>query len=58
VVERLGHRRLGLEPAQVRGWLESLALANVRVEAAERRRGNPFVVLVAAGHKPAPGGPA
>jgi ArsR family transcriptional regulator len=49
VEERLGHRRRGLEPQVARGWLDALGLEDVRVEAAERRRGNPFVVLIASG---------
>lgn len=58
VEERLGHRRRGLEPALVRGWFEALGLEDVRVEGAERRRGNPFVVLLASGTKPRAGAPA
>lgn len=53
VRERLGHRRLGLAPAVLERWLADAGLVERRVEAAERRRGNPFTVLMGVGARPA-----
>lgn len=53
VVERLGHRRLGIAGDDACAWLKEAGLAPVRWEEAARRRGNPFTVLVASGKKPA-----
>jgi SAM-dependent methyltransferase len=47
VRERLGHRRLGLAPETLAAWLAAAGFVDVQVEALERRRGNPFVVLCA-----------
>ncbi len=51
VVERLGHRWLGFDEDRVAVWLSEAGLVEVRIEEAARRRGNPFVVLVASGVK-------
>jgi SAM-dependent methyltransferase len=53
VRERLGDRWLGFDDATLAGWLRDAGLADVRVEAGARLRGNPFTVLVASGAKPA-----
>jgi len=52
VVERLGHRRLGLSGEEVERWMAEAGLEDVRWEEAARRRGNPFTVLVASGTRP------
>lgn len=53
VRERLGHLRQGVAPQRLASWLAAAGLAGVRVEAAARRRGDPFVVLVGSGRRPA-----
>lgn len=55
VVERLGHRGLGMAGDEVCAWLADAGLASVRWEEAARRRGNPFTVVVASGRKPGEG---
>jgi ArsR family transcriptional regulator len=47
VRDRLGHRRLGCSPDEVTAWLEAAGFRRVRVEETDRRRGNPFRVLIA-----------
>lgn len=58
VRERLGHRRQGTRPEQLRAWLAGAGLVPTRIEAAQRRRSTPFVVLLAAATKPAATTPA
>jgi len=55
VVERLGHRRLGIGGDEAEGWLREAGLESVRWEEAARRRGNPFTVVVASGRQPREG---
>jgi len=52
VFERFGHRRLGFTPDELTALLLAAGFEIGTVEAAERRRGNPFVVLMAAARKP------
>ncbi|MFM8980606.1 MAG: metalloregulator ArsR/SmtB family transcription factor [Planctomycetia bacterium] len=52
VRERLGHRRQGTRPEQLRAWLTGAGLLPTRIEAAQRRRSTPFVVLLGAASKP------
>ncbi len=51
VLERWGHRRLGFTQDELGALLEGAGLEILRLEAAERRRGNPFVVLMAAAQR-------
>jgi ArsR family transcriptional regulator len=53
VRERMGHRRQGVAAETLAAWLEAAGLGEVRVEPADRRRGDPFVVLIGSGRKPA-----
>jgi len=57
VLESLGHRRLGFTPDELGALLAEAGFEPARVEAAPRRRGNPFVVLMACALK-AEGSPA
>ena len=52
VLERFGHRRLGFTPDELAEVLLEAGFEIGTVAAAERRRGNPFVVLMAAARKP------
>lgn len=55
VRERLRHCRQGTRPEQLRGWLAGAGLVPTRIEAVQRRRGTPFVVLLGVATKAAAG---
>jgi SAM-dependent methyltransferase len=52
VCERLGHRRQGVAAETLADWLRGAGLQDVRAEPADRRRGDPFVVLIGSGRRP------
>ncbi len=52
VLERWGHRRLGLAPRTLARWLTAAGLVRVGTGPAGRRRGQPFVVLIGSGERP------
>jgi ArsR family transcriptional regulator len=53
VRSRFGDRRLGFAPGELEALLAGAGLVHVRVTTGSGRRGDPFVVLVASGAKPA-----
>ncbi|PYR72655.1 MAG: hypothetical protein DMF86_22940 [Acidobacteria bacterium] len=52
VRDRLGDRTLGFEPDELKRLLADAGLQHVKVTTGSRRKGDPFVVLIASGMKP------
>jgi SAM-dependent methyltransferase len=52
VRDRLGDRRLGFEPDELKRLLANAGLQHVKLTIGSRRKGDPFVVLIASGIKP------
>src|SRR5438128_397192 len=52
VRDRLGDRTLGFEPDVLKRLLADAGLQHVKVTTGSRRKGDPFVVLIASGMKP------
>lgn len=55
VRDTLGDRSLGFSEAQLRRLMVDAGLTDVRMSVGASKAGDPFAVLVALGHKPAPG---
>lgn len=50
---RLGDRWLGFDPDDLRRWLGACGLVDVKVSVGAQAKGDPFVVIVASGTRPA-----
>lgn len=56
VRDTLGDRRLGFRDDELRDLLTAAGLTDLQLRVGAKRKGDPFVVLIAAGYVPAPGG--